>query len=262
MEGFSPQDYAIRRFNMVEGERITGNHQIMLGRMMADTMNKEVGDTIDLSGTRFRVVGIYETGGSFEEMGGVVTLRDIQSYTGRPRKVMMYLVKVVDPERADAVVDIINTEFDSAHASLAGEFAEQMPDFEASNAMLDGISILAIAVGGLVVMNTMLMAVLERTREIGVLRALGWRSRKILQMIMRESLLLGVLGGILGVFVAFVLGALMTQIPMMGDSLSPIWTMEAFIRALSVALFLGAIGGIYPAVRATRLQPIEALRYE
>ncbi len=108
--------------------------------------------------------------------------------------------------QAEKVVEIINTQFPEVHASLTGDFAEQMPDFEAMDAMMAAISFLAIFVGGLGVMNTMLMAVLERTREIGVLRALGWRRLRILGMILQEALMLGILGGLAGILIALGLG--------------------------------------------------------
>jgi putative ABC transport system permease protein len=174
----------------------------------------------------------------------------------------MYMVKIHDPSQAREVVEIINTQFPEVHASLTGEFAEQMPDFEAIDAMMAAISFLAIFVGGLGVMNTMLMAVLERTREIGVLRALGWRRRRILGMILQEAVLLGILGGFTGILIALGLGFLFSKTPMVGEMLAPVWEMDIFIRAIAIALFLGILGGIYPAIRATRLQPIEALRYE
>ena len=175
---------------------------------------------------------------------------------------MMYAVKVRDPSQAEVVVDEINTQLPEVHAALAGEFVEQMPDMNNANAMLDGISFLAIFVGGVGVLNTMLMAVLERTHEIGVLRALGWRRWAILSLIMKESFLLGVLGGIVGIGIAFGLVYLITSIPMIGNAFSPVFNVEVFIRAMVVALILGMVGGIYPAYRATRLQPVEALRYE
>lgn len=262
IQGLAPNEYRIQRVNVVEGGRLTGNHQMLLGRMMADAMEKDVGETLELSGMRFKVVGIYESGSAWEEMGGIISMRDAQAFMGKPRKVSMYMVKVDDPSQARQIVDMINSQFPEVHAALTGEFADQMPDMENMDAMMAGISFLAILVGGIGVMNTMLMAVLERTREIGVLRALGWRRRRILGMIIQEAILLGIFGAIAGIGIAFGLAALLAQAPMVGDSVAPIWEFDIFIRAIGIALMLGIIGGIYPAFRATRLQPVEALRYE
>jgi len=260
--GYSPNEYAIRRYVVTQGRRIEGNHQIMLGKTIAEALNKGVGDTIELNRQRFRVVGIYESEIGWEGLGGVMTLRDAQAFIGRPRKVTMYAVKVNDPDDAQAVVDKINTTIDGTHAALAGEFAEQMPDMEAASGMMDGISALAIMVGGVGVMNSMLMAVLERTREIGVLRAVGWSRFRVLGLIFREALILGLIGGVMGVFIAFGLVALLNLIPMIGEAAQPIWAIGIFARAFTVALLLGLVGGLYPALRATRLEPVEALRYE
>jgi uncharacterized membrane protein len=136
-------------------------------------------------------------------MGGVVSLRDAQVLTGKPRKVTMYAVRLRDLSQAEAVVAKINRQFPEAYAALSGDFTEQMPDYQNSNGMMGGISFVAILVGGVGVLNTMLMAVFERTREIGVLRALGWRRRAVLQMILSEALLLGLLGGVVGIATAF-----------------------------------------------------------
>jgi ABC-type antimicrobial peptide transport system permease subunit len=260
--GYEPNGYAIRQFNVVEGERLTNNHQVLLGRMIADAMNKEAGDTIELGGSRFRVVGIYESNVGMEEMGGVVTLRDAQILAGRPRKVSMYSVKLEDPALAESMLARINEEFPDAYATLSGEFAEQMPDFEASDGMIGAISFMALLVGGVGVLNTMLMAVFERTREIGVLRSLGWRRRAILGLILREALWLGLLGGVVGIGVAYGLVTLLNNEPTIGSMLTALWGWEALARALTVALLLGLLGGLYPAFRATRMQPVEALRYE
>ena len=86
MMGYAPNEYAIRRFEVVEGRPLTGNHQVLLGRLMAEILGKDVGETVDISGYRFRVVGIFESGVSWEELGGVVSLRDAQSFAGRPQK--------------------------------------------------------------------------------------------------------------------------------------------------------------------------------
>ena len=174
----------------------------------------------------------------------------------------MYSVKLHDPSQAEALVEKLNREFPDVHASLAGEFAEQMPDMAATDGMIAGISFMAILVGGLGVLNTMLMSVLERTREIGVLRALGWRRRAVLGLILKEALLLGLLGCVVGVGVAFGLEVLLRQVPMYGDMIDAVWSLDIFVRAIVIGLLLGILGGFYPSLRATQLQPVEALRYE
>lgn len=260
--GYSPGQFAVQQMNVIEGRRITTNHEVMIGKLIADVMKKKVGDTIELSGTRFRVVGIYESKVSWEEMGGVVTLRDAQILVGRPRKVSMYSIKLRDPSQAVGMVERINSQFPEVHAAISGQFVEEMPDMQNSEGMMNAISFIAILVGGIGVLNTMLMAVIERTREIGVLRALGWRRREILEMILHESLLLGLFGGVAGIGIAFLLAFLMARAPMIGSALDVVWEWDIFARAIMVAVLLGLFGGLYPAYRATKLQPVEALRYE
>jgi ABC-type antimicrobial peptide transport system permease subunit len=262
LQGYSPHDFAVQHLRIVEGEPLSGNHQAMIGKSIADSMNKGVGNTIELSGVRFRIVGVYESKASWEEMGGVISLRDAQALMGKPRKLTMLFVKMKDPSQAEGLVAKLNQENPEILATMTGDFVEQMPDLKNSYGMLDGISILAILVGGVGVLNTMLMAVFERTREIGVLRALGWRRRAILGMILREAVLLGLIGGVLGIGLAIVLAYSFQLIPSIGSVMQPKWSVDIFARAILVAMTLGMIGGLYPAYRATRLQPVEALRYE
>jgi putative ABC transport system permease protein len=174
----------------------------------------------------------------------------------------MYAVKMRDPAKASEVVERINAEFPEASAALSSDFVDQMPDFNTTDAMIGGISFLAIAIGGVGVLNTMLMSVFERTREIGVLRALGWRRKAILGLIMREAFWLGLLGGVAGIAFAFGFTYMISLIPLFGSALMPLWEWQMFARAIVVALSLGVVGGLYPAYRATRLLPVEALRYE
>jgi putative ABC transport system permease protein len=106
------------------------------------------------------------------------------------------------------------------------------------------------------------MSVLERTREIGVLRSLGWRRRQVLGMIVQESLVLGIVGGLCGIPFGLGLGALIGAAGIWGGAVEPLYTPRLFVRAVVVAVVAGTIGGLYPAWRATRLHPVEALRYE
>jgi ABC-type lipoprotein release transport system permease subunit len=262
LQGYAPGGYAVRRFSPAMGNPLTGNRQVLLGRIAAEAMGRQVGDSVELGGRRFRVVGIFETGVAWEEMGGIISLRDAQSFIGRPGKVTMISVKLHDPALASIVISEVQARFPEAHAALAGQFVEQMPNMQMGNGILGAISGLAVAVGGVGVLNTMLMAVSERTREIGVLRALGWRRRAVLGLIIREALLLGVLAGLVGIGVALGLSLLLQRAPVMGEVLTPRWEWPIFARAIVIAVMLGLLGGLYPAYRATRLQPVEALRYE
>ena len=262
LQGYSPSEVAIRRFQPVEGSQITGNRQVILGRVMAESMNRTIGDTVVLGDKRFKVVGIFETGVSWEEMGGVVTLRDAQNMAGKPHQVTMLAVNIKDTNQSRELSALINDRFPSIQADLNSDFLEKLPEMQYTNLLMAAITILSVFVGGLAVLNTMLMAVVERTREIGILRALGWKQLRILRMILSEAALLGILGGILGVGIAFGMTGLLGELPGIGQALDPVWTSDIFMRGGLVAILLGLLGGLLPALRATQLQPTEALRYE
>jgi len=121
---------------------------------------------------------------------------------------------------------------------------------------------LALIVGGIVVANTMIMSIFERTREIGTLRALGWRRRRILGQILLESLLLCLVAAVLGSLFGVLLMGSITMIPNVGSYLSATWNLQIFGSAFLTAGVLGILGGLYPAWRASKLEPAEALRYE
>ncbi len=261
--GMEPNGRAIRHFRIVEGERIRRRGEVMLGRAAADALDKRVGDVISLPGGAFRVTGIYETGIAYEEGGGVMALRDAQIAFQKPRQVSMYQIKLRDPSQAEAVRAKIEQRFgDDVAVSLAADFIEDSADIQNTKAMLGAIFALAILVGGVVVTNTMVMAVLERTREIGTLRALGWRQSRVLWMILSESLLLSLMAAGLGILVGVGLAAALRAIPGVGSFLTAYYTPQVIAQAVGISLFLGAIGGLYPAWHASRLRPVEALRYE
>jgi ABC-type antimicrobial peptide transport system permease subunit len=260
--GYHPQESAIGHFKVVEGERLTANRQILLGRAVADSMGTEVGDTMRLGESAFRVVGIYETGTGWEEAGGVVTLRDSQVLAGKPSQVSMYSIGLRDPEKVDEVKAWLDDAIPEIEVSVTSEFAESLPDMAAARAMVAGLAVLMALVGSVAMTNTILMSVLERTREIGVLRAVGWSRRRVLGMILRESLMLSGLGGLVGIAIGIGLTLLLAQIPAVGGFFSATFSLQLFAQALIIALILGALGGLYPAWRATKLRPVEALRYE
>ena len=260
--GYHPREYAIDHFNIIEGEPITARHQAIVGKRAAEQMGLQVGDTLRFLRSNFRVVGIYETGLSYEEVGAVIGLREAQVLTGKPRQVMYYQVKLRDPDQAEAVLEELARDYPDIDFALAAEAVQSMSDFAVLEQMVDQISLLAIFIGGLGMLNTMLMSVLERTHEIGLRRALGWRRRHVLGMILSEALVLGVLGGVLGILIGLGLGRLVSLLPGLYGGMAPLYGPKLFVQALIVAAVAGMVGGLYPAWRATRMSPVEALRYE
>jgi ABC-type antimicrobial peptide transport system permease subunit len=260
--GYHPQEVGIRHFKVVEGQPLTANRQVILGRAAAEAMDKEVGDTMLLGDSAFRVVGIFESGTAWEEMGGVVTRRDAQVIAGKPRQVTMYAIELRDVDKLDEVSAWLDETSPEIAVSVSSEFAENMPDMKTSQASMNALAVLMALIGSVVMTNTILMSVLERTREIGVLRAVGWSRRRVLSMILKESLLLSGLSGVVGIGIGVGLTEVLAVMPTVGGFVKAAFTPTLFAQALAVSLVLGALGGLYPAWRATQLRPVEALRYE
>jgi ABC-type lipoprotein release transport system permease subunit len=196
--GYQPHGQGIRDFRIVEGEPLTANRQIIIGSVAADNLSKKVGQTLRILDVPFRIVGVYETGVPFEEGGGVVSLHDAQALFGQPHKVSFLGIWLDNPNQAEPVRRQIEAHFPEVAVSQASDFSEDVVDLQLVHSSTWAIAFLALLVGGAGMMNTMVMSVFERTREIGVLRALGWRKSQVLWMIMRESLTLSLLGGVVG----------------------------------------------------------------
>ncbi len=260
--GIDPATRVAEHYKLTAGRGIERPSEIILGKTAAASYNLAVGDTLQLYENRYKIVGLYETGNTYEDGGGALHLRETQRLLNRPRSVGMIFVDVQNPGQAQAVANAINARYPEARATLSSEFAQNTNDMQTANAMMMAIRLLAVFVGGIVVANTMIMSIYERTREIGTLRALGWAPRRIISQVVQESLFLCLLAALLGALLGFALMEGIARLPVANTLLSLTWTLGTFVTAVAVALVLGVLGGLYPAWRASRLQPVEALRYE
>ena len=246
-----------------EGHLIDGRRQCLLGWRAAADENRRLGDRISFLGTTFTVVGIIQTGSAYEDGGAVIDLREAQQLLKKPHQVMMTQIKLVDPRQTDAVLAKLLGEYPKLLFSRSAELTENLPDMENMNQMIFAVLALTLVVGSITLMNTMAMSVYERTREIGVLRAVGWRSAQVLWQMLSETLLLTLFSGAIGVGLTFLLIQAMRVVPSLG-----IWrdmfevTPRVVLQALALCVVLGLLGGMFPAWRASRLRPVEALRYE
>ncbi len=256
-------DPTFDRRSLREGTLINGPRQCLLGWRAAREQNKKVGDRISFLGTSFRIVGIVETTNSYENGGAIIDLREAQQLLKKPRQVMLVQIKLEDPRQADAVLASLSAEYPKLLFSKSAEFTENLPDMENMYRIYYAMFILTVVVGSIALMNTMVMSVYERTREIGVLRAVGWRRWLVLRLMLVEALLQSILSGAAG-FV-FTVGVIwvMQIMPALGVyrdifALSP----TLVLQVLVLSVILGMLGGFYPAWHATKLSPVEALRYE
>jgi ABC-type lipoprotein release transport system permease subunit len=260
--GADPREEYIQHYAIRQGRPIERPKEIMLGRSVAEAVDKQVGDTLHLTGKTFRIVGIYENGITYEDAGGAITLRDAQELFGRKHESTILGIGLNDPDRAEAIARELEATYPEVIVAQAAGLTDRMQDFATMDAVMNALILLTVIVGGVVMMNAMLMSVFERTQEVGVLRALGWRRRGVLWMVLVEALALGMLSGVIGIGLGIVLNWLFTLTPMMGEFMTPVYSAGLFLRVIFLALMLGALGGVYPAWRAANLRPIEALRYE
>lgn len=242
-----------------------GSNQVILGKQIAPVLNKTVGSTINLFGKEFTVVGIYSSGNIVTDSIAFVSMSTLQNLTNTNGKVTLVDVKVNDNANVTDVANTITSAYPNQLSTTTQTQTNELMSKTTGSIKTASaaISVLAIIIGGIGIINVMIMSVFERTREIGVLKAVGWKSRDILIMILGESIILTLVAAVVGILLG-VIGseALLAFFSTTGSFLKPLFTWNIVLRAFAIALIVGIIGGIYPAYRASRLPPTEALRYE
>ena len=240
-----------------------------------------VGETIRVEGQPFRVIGILEEkgGGSFgsEDDQIIIPLTTAQNRILRRSSQDRVDVIFAEGISADAVpqaMEEISQILRTRHRTPIGEddftiFSQQdFLDVASSitgilTIFLGGIAAISLLVGGIGIMNIMLVSVIERTREIGLRKAMGARKVDIMTQFLTESVLLSLIGGILGILLGWVISAVVGQIAAANDAdIVPVIGMNAILLATLFSAAVGVFFGLYPANRAASLEPVEALRYE
>ena len=212
----------------------TDANEMILGKIAAESLNKTVGDNIDIFGEEFKITGIYETGNFIQDGGAYVSINKLQNLTGNDNKVSSIAVKVNENANVTEVSNNIADEYPNELSTTTA--ADQANRINDALGYVDtatwAISLLAILIGGVGVINTMIMSVYDRTREIGVLKAVGWRSRRILGMILGESIVLTLMAGVVGTAVGVVgVNVVLAYSSTFGTMIQPVYSIELFLRA-------------------------------
>ncbi len=262
--GWEPGGLLIRGLKVIDGralERGDGK-SVMLGRVLALNLGKKVGATTSIAGEPFHVVGIYESPSLFESGGLVVPLRELQRMMGRQGSVTGFVVVAKPDVNPKALGQAIEAKVGGVAAVPARDYVQGNVQIRLARAMAGATIAVALVLGSIGLLNTMAMAVFERTGEIGLLRALGWRRTRIIALLMGEAAALGLLGVAVGSGLAILgMRALMLS-PTSRGFIDPVLPPAAFAIALAMGALLGVLGGLIPAIRASRLEPTEALRHE
>jgi putative ABC transport system permease protein len=241
-----------------------GKNQVLLGRSAARALKKQVGDSVILgAGHEYRVCGIYWLGQGILDGGAIMHIDDSQDLLKRSGYVNLAMVQGHTRQQTSALVQAISQAFPGLEATPAASLRSRIRAISMIDGFVAAVSVTALLLSGILILNTLLMAISERTREIGVLMAVGWSRFRIIRLIITEAVLLGILGGIIGFVAAFPALHLIQLLPAMGPGWVPSVPSPAqFITAVALSSAIAGISSLYPAFFATRLVPAEALRYE
>jgi putative ABC transport system permease protein len=282
---------SVRNMELAEGDFINEEHingrmsVVVLGPDTADAIfgyhDGIVGETVRIEGQPFRIIGVLvaKGGGSMgsEDNAAYIPFTTAQARLikrGSLDQVDVIFAQASSAETVTSASDEISNILRQRHRTPIGEddftvFTQQdfLQTFQAITGVLTiflgGIAGISLLVGGIGIMNIMLVSVTERTREIGLRKALGARKKDILLQFLTESSLLSLIGGIIGIMfgwlIAFIVGKVATAT---GNNFTPIVGTDAIILSTSFSAAIGLFFGIYPASRAASLEPVEALRHE
>jgi putative ABC transport system permease protein len=248
---------------------------VVLGSTLSQSKNAVAGDTIEIRGRDFEVVGTLQSTltapdttaivplGSAQEMF-IETLPPLITDAVEPAELVNQIV--VYPDAAADVDDVAMRIEDSVSnsATLTGaDFDEQVGASTAIfNAIIVGVAIISLVVGGLSVINTMAMSVAERTREIGIRRAIGGSRGRIIRALVAEAGLIGLIGGLIGLGLGALVVVLANEAGRAGGTVLFDLTLSTAVSAVAFSTILGMLAGVIPAWSAARLDPVTALRYE
>jgi putative ABC transport system permease protein len=277
------EEEALSFFDVEKGRKLKqgDNKKAIIGIMYAegDIFEKEIGigSRINLEGESFEVVGILEkVGNPFDDSSIIIPKEAMKETFNLNDEESQIYAKVEDVEEIDRVQEDIERTLrkqrnekegrETFQVTTADQFLEAFKNiFAVVQAVLVGIASISLLVGGVGIANTMYMSVLERTKEIGTMKAVGAKNSDILILFLIESGMLGLIGGVIGVGIGIGLSKTAEYIAtsalgtnLLQASLNPV----IIFGALAFSFVIGAASGIFPAYQASRLKPVDALRYE
>jgi putative ABC transport system permease protein len=289
--GVTPEYTSVRKYTITEGESINQEHLlghasvVLLGSDVADKLFGRteglVGETVRIEGQPFRVLGVLGSkgGSSFSNADNLVMVPFSTAQTRLIRRstadrVDLLLVEAASPEvvpiASEEVAQILRARHRTAIGADDFTILTQQDFLSTASTItnvltifLGGVAAISLLVGGIGIMNIMLVSVTERTREIGLRKAVGAHKMDILVQFLAESSVLSLVGGVIGIILGYGIAFGVAQIAKASDAaISPSFSLDIILIATLFSTAVGLFFGLYPANRAASLEPVEALRYE
>ena len=280
--GIEPEtfDKATGGLNIIEGRKIDAvdANVAVLGKGLLEFLNVTLGDTVmiqgrppyDVNSESLTVVGVYETGQSIVDRGLYVLRSAVLDLTESQGTVTSILVKVDDPNNVDSVSAEITALFPETRVvTLSNIVAQASQLLNTLTLFFATIGVVALVAGSFGVINTMLISVFERTREIGTMKAIGAQQMTVLKMFVIEAAVIGFMGGVIGLAIGSLSSFLLSELPMralpaigrLSTRILPALTFENLTLSFVLGFATGTLAGLYPAWRAARMRTVEALRH-
>ena len=266
VNGWDPDCPVFDRVHVVSGRRIYAQdrRQVMLGETLAKSLSKTAGDTIELYGKTFQVAGVFQSFSVYESGAVFMLLDEMQQMIDRPGQVTGYVVKLKvegTPETVAALKQAIEALDPTVAATPTADFVANITQIRVTRAAAWVISTMALVIGAVGVLNTMVTSVFERAREIGVLRAVGWRKKRVVALVLGESLGLSLAGALAGTLLGTLLLRGVAALPVCAGLIEGHLAPIVVLKVLLMAIATGVLGAVYPAWWAARMHPTESLRH-
>jgi putative ABC transport system permease protein len=262
--GMAPDSYLSEHLKILQGRalRTQDDDVALLGRTLAARLKKGPGAPYEVESHTFRVVGIYDADNTLENAGAVVPLRRLQWLLNREGELTAVNLRVRPDVDCAEVAEAIRRQYRNLKPIRTSEETQQNAGLQLARAMSWATSLVALFIGLVGTLNSMLMTVIERTREMGMLRAIGWQRWRIAAVLLAESLFLSAIGALLGLGLGVLALKAALSYPKISGLLTPGLSLRLVLQAFSLALGLGLLGGFLPALRGSGMDPTEALRQE
>ncbi len=278
--GWGADNFSFEHLTFLAGRKFEPGEPkvVLLGHILANNLGKGVGDRVTFgrpdegnADNVYEVIGVFRSNVVFEDGAAIVPIDEGRRLTGMQVTGFSVRVRKSRPD-SDAEVATVRQQIEALRdpqdpsvrlsAQSPAEYTASISHLKVVRATSWIVSVIASLVGVIGVLNTMAMSVLERTQEIGILRAVGWPGRRVIRMILGEAVVMALAAAAVGSVTARLATELLTRFPQVNGFIEADIAPFVFLQGFGLTLLIGLLGGLYPAIRASRLLPSEAIRHD